>query len=85
MDFEWDEEKREANVAKHGIDFVAVEKFDFETALIAADDRYVYGEKREIALGFIGSRLHVRIFHRRAGKVRVISLRKANEREIQAI
>jgi uncharacterized DUF497 family protein len=35
-----------------------------------------------VALGKIGSRLHVMVFTRRAGKVRIISLRKANNREM---
>jgi uncharacterized DUF497 family protein len=33
MRFEWDEAKRAANPAKHGVDFAAREGFDFETAL----------------------------------------------------
>lgn len=81
MDYEWDEAKRRANIAKHGVDFGTVEDFDFETALVTVDDRYEYGERREIALGLIGGRVHVLIFHRRGTTIRVISLRKANARE----
>ena len=84
MDYEWDEAKRRANIAKHGIDFALVEGFDFETALVTVDDRFDYGERREIALGLIGSRVHVLVFHRRGtAAIRVISLRKANAREVK--
>ena len=83
MRFEWDETKRAANLAKHGVDFDTVESFDFESALVVTDDRADYDEVREIALGFIGARLHVLIFTWRHGTVRVISLRKANEREVR--
>jgi uncharacterized DUF497 family protein len=81
MRFEWDEGKRAANLAKHGVDFVAVESFDFASALILTDDRKDYGEERRNALGLIGTRLHVLTFTWRDKTVRVISLRKANARE----
>ena len=43
-----------------------------------------YGERRYLALGMIGDRLHAAMFTPRAGKVHVISLRKANQREVKA-
>jgi uncharacterized DUF497 family protein len=79
--FSWDRSKREANLAKHGVDFSQAENFDFSTALVLVDHRYDYGEVREIALGPIGNRLHVLVYARRAPLLRVISLRKANRRE----
>ncbi len=80
--FSWDEKKREANKAKHGVDFTEAEAFEFETALIAIDDRFDYGEVREIALGKIGKRVHVVVFTRRGDKLHIVSLRKANAREV---
>ena len=82
MEYEWDEAKRKANIAKHGVDFALVHDFDFETAWVTADDRFAYGENREIALGQIGQRVYVLVFHRRGSAIRVISLRKANAREV---
>ncbi|MGP0059120.1 MAG: BrnT family toxin [Beijerinckiaceae bacterium] len=79
--FSWDERKREANVLKHGVDFSVAATFDFETAVIRIDNRFDYGELREIGIGFIGSRLYVLVFARRAPAIHVISLRKANHRE----
>jgi uncharacterized protein len=46
MHFEWDAEKATTNLSKHGVSFKAADRFDFETARIAIDDRYDYGEKR---------------------------------------
>ncbi|HYE48083.1 MAG TPA: BrnT family toxin [Azospirillaceae bacterium] len=77
----WDDGKRRANLAKHGIDFTAAEEFDWDAALVRPDDRLDYGEDRFIALGPIGTRLHVLVFTVRGRVVHVISLRKANARE----
>jgi uncharacterized protein len=79
----WDEEKRRANFEKHGIDFELVDAFEWETARIVTDERHVYGEPRLIAIGFIRGRLHVLVFTRRGNEIRVISLRKANRREVR--
>jgi len=81
--YEWDEAKREASLAKHGVDFAAVEDFDWRRAVVEFDRRRNYGEEREIAVGWIGTRLHVLIFTRRAGAIRIVSLRKANDREVR--
>ena len=82
--FEWDDDKAAANLARHKVAFERVEDFDWSTAQIIIDDREDYGELRQIALGFIGERLHVLIFTEREDNIRVISLRKANKREIEA-
>lgn len=81
MNFEWDEAKRAANLAKHGVDFEAVREFDWETAVQSLDRRKDYGEPRWWAYGLIGGRLHLIVFTRRADQIRVISLRKANPKE----
>ena len=102
--FEWDDAKRQANLAKHGVDFAAIEAFDWETALIDAGTRQaeprwvatgfigsipcnleirpLVAEPRWVATGFIGSRLHVAVYAMRGTRRRIISLRKANAREV---
>ena len=40
--FGWDETKRVANLAKHGVDFASVQDFEFATAVIVIDDRRDY-------------------------------------------
>jgi hypothetical protein len=79
----WDETKRAANMAVHGIDFTAAYRFEWDTARIDPDMRRDYGEQRFVALGRIGLRVHVLVFTPRGEVVRVISLRKANRREIR--
>ncbi len=81
MQYDWDESKRVANLAKHGVDFIEAEDFDWKTAIEAQDNRIDYGEERWVALGFIGHRLHILIYTRRKGAIRLISLRRANKRE----
>ena len=81
MRYEWDANKRAANLAKHGVDFAGAERFDWSSAAEAIDDRTDYGEERWVALGLIGSRLHVLTYTVRCESIRLISLRKANGRE----
>ncbi|TSD89083.1 BrnT family toxin [Mycobacterium sp. KBS0706] len=82
--FEWDEDKAAANLAKHGVAFEAVSDFDFATAIETLDDRFDYRESRWVAIGFIGTDLHVLVYTPRGTDVRVISLRRANARERKA-
>jgi uncharacterized DUF497 family protein len=78
----WDEAKRQANLSKHGVDFAEVERLDWAGARIGPDARREYGEVRLRILARIGVRLHVLICAPRGGMLRVISLRKANRREV---
>ncbi len=83
MNYEWDDKKCNSNLKNHKVDFSAVEGFDWQSALIIEDNRRDYGETRYRAMGLIGSRLHALMFAARGEKVRVISLRKANRREVK--
>ncbi len=83
MEYEWAVRKNAANRAKHGIDFSEAEGFCWDTAVETVDDRADYGEERWIALGLIGVRVHVMIYTKRGGNIRIISLRKANKREAE--
>jgi len=81
--YEWDERKRSANLAKHGVDFHDAGTFEWDTGLVMDDDREDYGESRRVAVGFIGVRLHVMAFTYRGETVRIFSLRKASNREVK--
>jgi hypothetical protein len=81
MNYEWDENKRVANIAKHGVDFTDAELFDWASAVESQDDRAQYGEERFVAIGIIGKRLHILIYTKRGQAIRLISLRRANKRE----
>jgi uncharacterized DUF497 family protein len=78
--YEWDEAKRQENLNKHQIDFTAIEGFDWPNAVIEQSPRG--GEMRYMARGYIGHRLHTVIYTRRGNRRRIISLRKANPREM---
>ena len=79
--WDWGEDKRQANLAKHGVDFGLMDRFDWLSADIQVDDRFDYGEVRKSALGLIGDRLFAVAYTERGEVTRIISLRKANERE----
>lgn len=83
-EFSFDPTKEARNLLLRGISFEQARSFDFETSIVATDDRADYGEVRQVAAGFIGHRLHVLVFTMRDEICRVISLRKANKREIRA-
>jgi uncharacterized DUF497 family protein len=81
--YSWTESKRALNLVQHGIDFSIAERFDWSTAVIFEDLRRDYGEHRFIAFGKIGTRVHVLVFTPRGEGTHIISLRKANGREIR--
>ena len=82
--WDWDEPKRQATLLLRELDFSIVRDFDLDTAVIDPDDRRDYGEARFKAIGVIHGRLFIAIFTPRGERFRLISLRKANEREKRA-
>lgn len=81
MEIEFDPAKDAANQAKHGISLNQAKAIDLNTAAIMPDERRPYGEARFRAYGSINGRLHMLVFTMRSGRVRAISLRKANRME----
>lgn len=86
MDFEWDEDKRLANLEKHGIDFLDARAIWAGQVLDPAAERIVEGEARPTALGTIGEdEIVVAVMYTvRDNIVRLISARRArrNERKV---
>ena len=82
MRVDFDPAKNERNVRERGLSFELAADFDFETALVVADERREYGETRFVALGYLAGRLHVLCFVEATDGIRVISFRKANAREV---
>jgi uncharacterized DUF497 family protein len=78
-----DPKKEDRNIAVRGLSLDHAESLDWERALIWEDTRKDYGERRYCVLGFIEDRLHSVVFTPRQGKPRIISLRKANKREVK--
>lgn len=83
MEIEFDADKNEQNIRERGLSFERAENFDWATALVLTDDRREYGELRYRAFGFLDERLHALVFTVRGDAVRIISLRRANKREIK--
>ena len=83
MPISFDPRKNERNIAERGLSFELVEEFEWDSALVVEDSRRDYGEQRFQALGLIDGRLHALVFTPRVGRVHVISLRKANPREVK--
>ena len=82
---DWDEGKRRANIAKHGVDFAeAIEVFDDPLVEIGIDGRHDYGEERLVATGWVGDRLVVVVHTQRDDVIRVISARRAATHERRA-
>ncbi|MES2772387.1 MAG: BrnT family toxin [Pseudomonadota bacterium] len=73
--------KDRLNQKKHGVSLAQAEFADWNAALTRLDDRKDYGETRFISLIPILQRLYCCIYVERDESKRVISLRKANQRE----
>lgn len=56
MRFEWNERKRQSNLAKHGLDFRDANKVFEAPMLVAQDEREDYGEDRWIGVGLLEGR-----------------------------
>jgi len=82
MDITYDAAKNDKNIADRGLSFELVHGFDWNTALVVEDTRNDYSEARFQALGKIEGRLHMVVFTLRGDSLRIISLRKANAREV---
>ena len=82
MKINYDLLKDRTNYAKHGVFLSAAVRFEWAEALVWQDQRRDYGELRYLAIGYIGLRLYVVVFVDRADQRRIISLRKANAREV---
>lgn len=81
MKITYDPDKCQRNIRERGLSFERVLEVDFDTALIFTDERLDYGEIRHIALCYLDNRLHVLCFTETETGIRVISFRKANNRE----
>ncbi len=83
MKIEYDPDKNQCNIERRNLPFDYAAELDWDTALIWTDNRRDYGEIRYCALGYIAHRLHQIAFTVREDTIRVISLRKANKREVK--
>jgi uncharacterized DUF497 family protein len=83
--FQWDEDKNQANIAKHGIDFRDAARVFEMPMLDRVDDRKNYVEVRVNSPGVLAGRIIANVTHTdRDGQIRLISARLANEDQRQA-
>ena len=83
MRITFDPAENERNIRERNLPFESAAEFDFENALVQTDSRQEYGETRYVALGKLRGRLHVLCFTETPDGIRVISFRKANDREVR--
>jgi uncharacterized DUF497 family protein len=83
MHIEFDPAKDVANQTNHGVSLSVAGELDWEAALVWIEDRFEYGEVRMIALAPKTEILYYVAFVDRGEARRVISLRRANRREVK--
>lgn len=86
VDFEWDEDKAEINVRKHGVSFGEASAAFFDPhSLTIPDPNHSVGEKRFILLGYTDAGRLVAVAHVERGEnLRLISARLATKHERRA-
>ena len=78
---EWDEAKRESNLAKHGLDLAVAHELFADYFMERLDTRQDYGEDRWVALGMIRGAVVVLAYTECSDNLRPSSLRKATPLE----
>jgi uncharacterized protein len=85
MRITFDRAKREKTLVERGLDFGRAKEVFAGTHLTRIDDRRDYGELRFISAGKLDERIVIVAWTPRGIARRVISMRKANEREIKRL
>lgn len=83
MDIEFDSAKRDKTLAERGLDFADANKVFAGLVLTWPDTRRDYGEERFITFGKLVKRAVIIVWTPRGAARRIISMRNANEREIE--
>jgi uncharacterized DUF497 family protein len=83
MKLSYDSAKNDSNIQKHGLSLAQARLLEWVTALEWIDGRKNYGEERRVALVLMEQRLYCIVYVELKIGVRVISLRKANVREVE--
>jgi uncharacterized protein len=81
MSIEFDPGKRELTLQHRGLDMADAGEIFAGNTITIKDDRKDYGEKRYFTIGSLKGRMVVMVWTPRGAARRIISLRKANERE----
>jgi len=81
--FEFDGTKSRANKAKHGIDFEEAQSLWLDDNLLQIAAR-AEGEQRFVVIGLIDGKHWSAVITYRAQTIRLISVRRSREKEVQA-
>jgi uncharacterized DUF497 family protein len=82
MQIEFDSDKREWTLRERGLDFARAPEIFAGATATAKDERNDYGENRFVTVGTLDARTVIVVWTMRGEARRIISMRKANEREI---
>jgi len=83
MEFEYDPVKSERNAAKHGIDFESAQVLWEDPDRLQIPAR-TQGESRSMLIGRIKDKHWSAIFTMRGDKIRLVSVRRSREGEVEA-
>jgi uncharacterized DUF497 family protein len=83
MRIAFDPVKDVGNQVKHGVSLALAGELDWDAALVWVDARFEYAEMRMIALAPTTGILYYVAFVDRGSVRRIISLRRANRREVK--
>ena len=83
MRIEFDPAKDAANQLKHGVSLAFAKELKWDAAIVWVDKRHEYGEIRVIALAPNTNVIYYVVFVDRDTARRIISLRRANRREVK--
>jgi uncharacterized protein len=84
-EFEWDEAKAQANLAKHGVPFAYAARVFLDPYRVDLDTtRAADGEARRKLVGAVERRLYAVVYTVRRGRIRLISARRCNAKEERA-
>lgn len=83
MQIEFDPIKREKTMAERGLDFARAGEVFAGPSVTSEDARLDYREPRFVTVGVLDARMVVLVWTPRGKARRIISMRKANEREIE--
>jgi uncharacterized DUF497 family protein len=81
MHYEWDEEKRKANLKSHGLDFVDAPRVFAGPTFTFEDDRFAYQEQRFVSLGLLEGTPVALVHTESPVAIRLISFRRATTHE----
>lgn len=79
--FEWDDNKREINIEKHGIDFFDAVAIFNDINRIEKTIMHETGEERHITIGMVNGVFLLVVYTLRGKSIRLISARRASKNE----